>query len=114
VAVMFMSRKVLVNQVGLAAIGSSLPAYYWHPQQQIGAKSWPVMYANGQLGHLQEPRSVRANLGALLLLVAVESGWHMHHRVVKDLPWKALVWLQALRRALRTSQASACEITLSS
>ncbi len=72
------------------------------------------MYANGQLGHLQEPRSVRAILGALLLLVAVESGWHMHHRVVTDLPWKALVLLQALRRALRTSQASACEITLSS
>jgi len=86
VAVMFISRKILVDQVGLAAIGSSLPAYYRHPQQQIGAQNWPVMYANGQLGHLQEPRSVRAILGALLFLAAVESGWQMHHKAVQYLP----------------------------
>lgn len=86
VAVMFISRKILVDQVGLAAIGSSLPAYYRHPQQQMGAQNWPVMYANGQLGHLQEPRSVRAVLGALLFLAAVEGGWQMHHKAVQYLP----------------------------
>ena len=144
VAVMFISRKILVDQVGLAAIGSSLPSYYRHPQQQIGAQNWPVMYANGQLGHLQEPRSVRAVLGAMLFLAAVEGGWQMHDRAVQYLPrsvqaamspmqvsillpclhnefkdsaclpsaWTS-VWLQALRRALRTSQASVCKLSLS-
>ena len=86
IAVMFISRKILVDQVGLAAIGSSLPAYHRHPQPQIGAQNWPVVYANGHAGPFQEPRSVRSVLGAMLFLAAVESGWQMHHRTVQYLP----------------------------
>ena len=83
VAVMFISRKILVDQVGLAAIGSSLPVHYRHSQQPLAGQHWPVLYANG---HLQEPRSARAVLGALLFLAAVEAGWQMHHRTVHYLP----------------------------
>ena len=82
VAVMFLSRKILVDQVGLAAIGSSLPAYHTPPQAQSG---WHVSYANGHTVW-REPRSVRAVLGAMLFLAAVESGWQMHHRTVQYLP----------------------------
>lgn len=101
VAVMFMSRKILVDQVGLAAIGSSLPAYYRHPQQQIGVQNWPVMYANGQIGRLQEPRSVRAVLGALLFLAAVESGWQMHHKAVQYLPRNVQAAMSPMQLGLR-------------
>ncbi|KAL0027681.1 hypothetical protein WJX79_008465 [Trebouxia sp. C0005] len=87
--------------VGLAAIGSSLPAYYRHPQQQIGAQNWPVMYANGQLGHLQEPRSVRAILGALLFLAAVEGGWQMHHKAFQYLPRNVQAAMSPMQLGLR-------------
>lgn len=83
VAVMFLSRKILVDQIGLAAIGSSLPTYYRHPSGQTGAEHWPVVYSNGPC---QEPGSVRAVMGAMLFLAAVESGWQMHHRTVRYLP----------------------------
>ncbi|KAL0048602.1 hypothetical protein WJX82_006768 [Trebouxia sp. C0006] len=53
VAVMFISRKILVDQVGLAAIGSSLPSYYRHPQQQIGAQNWPVMSVQAAMSPMQ-------------------------------------------------------------
>ena len=84
VAVMFLSRKILVDQIGLAAITPSLPAYL--QQHSNGLREWPGAYANGPLGAVHEPRSVRAVLGAMLFLAAVESGWQMHHRTVCLLP----------------------------
>lgn len=85
VAVMFLSRKILVDQVGLEAITPSLPAYQegagYHALQQ-----WPPAYASSQLGAAQQPRSLRALLGAMLFLAAVEAGWQMHHRTVRLLP----------------------------
>ena len=86
VAVMFMSRKILLDQTGRAAIGSSLPVYYRQPSAQNASQPWPLVYSNGQLAPLQEPRSVRAALGAMLFLAAVEAGWQVHHRTVQYLP----------------------------
>ena len=86
VAVMFMSRKILVDQTGLAAIGSSLPMYYRQPPRHSPSQQWPLMNSNGHLGPLQEPRSVRAVLGAMLFLAAVEFGWQFHHKTVQYLP----------------------------
>lgn len=86
VAVMFLSRKILVDQIGLAAITPSLPAYSQQHGSPGSMQHWPVAYANGHLGAGHEPRSVRAVLGAVLFLAAVESGWQMHHRTVRLLP----------------------------
>ena len=86
VAVMFLSRKILVDQVGLAAVSASLPAFYRHPSTVAAAQHLPHGYLNGQSEVAAEPRSVRAVLGAMLFLAAVESGWQMHHRTVLYLP----------------------------
>ena len=86
VAVMFMSRKILLDQTGLTAIGPSLPVYYRQSSAQNASQPWPLVYSNGQLVPIQEPRSVRAVLGAMLFLAAVEAGWQVHHRTVQYLP----------------------------
>ena len=83
VAVMFLSRKILVDQVGLAAVSASLPVLYQHPSTMTAAHHLPFGYLNGHPG---EPRSIRAVLGAMLFLAAVESGWQMHHRTMQYLP----------------------------
>lgn len=86
VAVMFLSRKILVDQVGLAAINASLPVFHRHPSTMTAAQQLPPGYFSGYPEYAAEPRSVRAVLGAMLFLAAVESGWHMHHRTVQYLP----------------------------
>ena len=86
VAVMFLSRKILVNQVGLAAVQSSLPVFYRHPSTMATAQQLPPGYFNGYPDYAAEPRSVRAVLGAMLFLAAVESAWQMHHRTMQYLP----------------------------
>lgn len=87
VAVMFLSRKILVDQIGLAAVTPSLPAYSQQHAGHDGMQHWHMQaLANGQLGAVHEPRSVRAVFGAMLFLAAVESGWQMHHRTVRLLP----------------------------
>lgn len=86
VAVMFLSRKILVDQVGLAAVSASLPVLYQHPSTMTAAHNLPFGYLNGHPEYVGEPRSVRAVLGAMLFLAAVESGWQMHHRTVQCLP----------------------------
>lgn len=86
VAVMFLSRKILVDQVGLAAVNASLPAFYRHPSNITAAHQLPLGYLNGHSEYAAEPRSVRAVLGAMLFLAAIESGWQMHHRTVQYLP----------------------------
>lgn len=86
VAVMFLSRKILVDQIGLAAIGSSLPSYYRHPPAMAGPQHLPSGYMHGHPDFVHEPRSARAVLGAMLFLAAVESGWQLHSRTVQYLP----------------------------
>lgn len=86
VAVMFLSRKILVDQIGLAAITPSLPAYLQQHSTHHDMREWPLTYGTNPLGTVYEPRSVRAVLGAMLFLAAVESGWQMHHRTVRLLP----------------------------
>ena len=86
VAVMFLSRKILVDQVGLAAIGSSLPGFHRHPSAIAGPQHLPVGYMQSHVQYPYEPRSARAVLGAMLFLAAVESGWQLHHRTVQYLP----------------------------
>ena len=86
VAVMFLSRKILVDQVGLAALSTSLPTFYRHPSAIAASQHLPLGYLNGQPEYASEPRSVRVVLGAMLFLAAVESGWQMHHRTVQYLP----------------------------
>ena len=86
VAVMFLSRKILVDQVGLAAIGTSLPAFYRHPAALAAPQHVPVGYLEGHPEFGSRPRSVRAVLGAMLFLAAVESGWQLHHKTIRYLP----------------------------
>lgn len=86
VAVMFLSRKILVDQVGLAAMSTSLPAFYRHPAALAAPQHLPVSYLEGHPEVASRPRSVRAVLGGMLFLVAVESGWQMHHKTVQYLP----------------------------
>ena len=83
---MFLSRKILVDQIGLAAIGSSLPSYYRHPPAMAGPQHLPSGYMHGHPDFVHEPRSARAVLGAMLFLAAVESGWQLHSRTVQYLP----------------------------
>ena len=86
VAVMFLSRKILVDQIGLAAMSRSLPAFYRHPAATAAPQHVPVGYLEGHPDFASRPRSVRAVLGAMLFLAAVESGWQMHHKTVRYLP----------------------------
>lgn len=86
VAVMFLSRKILVDQIGLAAVTPSLPGYIQQNGSSHCMQHWPGAHTDGHLASPHEPRSLRAVLGAMLFLAVVESGWQMHHRTVRLLP----------------------------
>ena len=107
VAVMFLSRKILVDQVGLAAVSASLPAFYRHPSTVAAAQHQPLGYLNGQSEFAAESRSVRAVLGAILFLAAVESGWQMHHRTVQYLPKNLQAAMSPLQVVTDVLQGSA-------
>lgn len=86
VAVMFLSRKILLDPADLAAMGTSLPAFYRHPAAIAADQHVPLEHLSGHPEFASQPRSVRAVLGAMLFLAAVESGWQMHHKTVRYLP----------------------------
>ena len=111
VAVMFLSRKILVDQIGLAAITPSLPATSQQHYSPANMQHWPVGHVNGHLGAGHEPRSVRAVLGAMLFLAAVESGWQMHHRTVRLLPKNLQAAVSPLQVCADTSDRACHAVT---
>ncbi|KAL3142127.1 hypothetical protein ABBQ32_004745 [Trebouxia sp. C0010 RCD-2024] len=106
VAVMFLSRKILVDQIGLAAMSRSLPAFYRHPAATAAPQHVPVGYLEGHPDFASRPRSVRAVLGAMLFLAAVESGWQMHHKTVRYLPKNLQAAVSPIQLGLRVMRAA--------